>query len=205
MRFHPAPALLAASVAAAVGLSACAAPQTTPAAPPAAATTAAATTAAAEVNPAGDIPDNQVFVNATGPSGKYRLQVPEGWAETATATFVAYTDKLNSITVVESRAPAAPTVKSVKADKVPQLQKIVPHMALASVSAFALPGGTGVLIRYQGDSAADPVTNKVRRQAVERYLFWNNGTLATLTLAGPAEADNVDPWAKVSGSFQWLK
>jgi hypothetical protein len=40
-------------------------------------------------------------------------------------------------------------------------------------------------------------------EAVERYVFWNAGSEATLTLAGPRGADNVDPWRTVSDSLRW--
>ena len=196
MRFHRTAVVMALSLTVPFGLQACAAP---------AGTSGASSTAATEVNPAGDIPDNQAFITTTGPTSKYQVQVPEGWAETRTGTSLSYTDKLNSIAIEEGRAPSAPTVKSVTADQVPLLKHSARNMVLTDVSEFSLPGGRGVLIRYTDDSAPDPVTGKIRRQSVERYLFWKNGTLASLTLAGPTGADNVDPWAKVSGSFRWLK
>ncbi|HKV45002.1 MAG TPA: hypothetical protein VJT32_10075, partial [bacterium] len=37
---------------------------------------------AAEVSPAGDIPDTQVFVTFMSGAGGYKLSVPEGWART---------------------------------------------------------------------------------------------------------------------------
>jgi hypothetical protein len=192
--------VLAVSLTALVGLNACSATQAPPGAPP-----EAASSASVEVNPPGDIPDNQVYVTAAGPTGRYQLEVPEGWAETRTGSSISYTDKLNSITVDEAPAVRAPTVQSVTANDVPQLQKSAPNMSLDDVAEFGLPGGKGIRIRYQADSVPDSVTHKVRRQAVERYLFWNNGTIAALTLAGPKDADNADPWARVSGSFQWLR
>ena len=58
--------------------------------------------AATEVNPAGDIPDNQVYVAFTAASGTYRIKVPEGWSRTTSGTATTFTDKLNSITVEQS-------------------------------------------------------------------------------------------------------
>ena len=200
MKCHPTAVVLAVSLTAVLGLSACSTPQT-----PAGSTPGQSSAAATDANPAGDIPDNQAYVAATAPSSSYTLEVPEGWAETRTGSSITYTDKLNSITVDEAPAPAAPTVQSATSNDVPQLQKSTPNMAIGDVTGFSLPGGKGVRIRYQADSGPDPVTQKVRRQAVERYLFWKNGTVAALTLAGPQDADNADPWAKVSGSFRWLR
>lgn len=59
-----------------------------------------------------------------------------------------------------------------------------------------------MLFHYTGDSAADPVTSKVVRDAFEQYTFWRAGTLVELTLAGPSNADNVDPWRIVSDSVR---
>ena len=42
----------------------------------------AALKAEAAATATGDIPDNQVFVTFTSPTGGYQLQVPEGWART---------------------------------------------------------------------------------------------------------------------------
>jgi hypothetical protein len=200
MKFHPTVAVLVASLTALAALTACTAPQGPTISP-----SGPVTTSVPDANPRGDIPDNQAFVAAAGPSGSYRLEVPEGWAETRTGSSISYTDKLNSITVEETPAAVAPTVRSATANDVPQLQKTTPNMAPGDVTEFSLPGGQGIRIRYQADSGPDPVTQKVRRQAVERYLFWKNGTVAALTLAGPQDADNADPWAKVSGSFRWLR
>jgi hypothetical protein len=199
MKFHPTAVALAAFLTVLAGLPACSAPQ----APPGAAS-GPVSAGVPEVNPLGDIPDNQAYVTAAGPSGKYQLEVPEGWAQTRTGTSVTYTDKLNSITVEEAPATKPPTVQSATANDVPRLEGTAPSMALGDVTEFSLTGGKGIRIRYQVDSAPDAVTHKVRRQAVERYLFWKDGTVAALTLAGPKDADNADPWAKVSGSLRWI-
>lgn len=63
--------------------------------------------------------------------------------------------------------------------------------------------GPVVLLTYQGDSAKDPVTGKVVRDAFERYAFYRQGHEVDLTLSGPVNADNVDPWRIVSDSFAW--
>jgi len=164
---------------------------------------AAPSPAVTESNPPGDIPDNQAFVPYRGASGHYTVEVPEGWALTASGGSAAFTDKLNSITALETAAPSAPTVASVTATQVPSLASSVPKFQLVKVATFTRAGGSGVLITYLADSPANPVTGKVVRDAVESFLFLKNGQLVTLSLSGPQSADNVDPWAKVSGSFRW--
>lgn len=157
-----------------------------------------------EVNPAGDIPDDQVFVPYTPPGAHFGVTVPEGWARSTTKDGVTFTDKLNSITVTELPATAAASTSSVTASVVPALARQVPGFAAGKVSAVQRKGGTAVLVTYLGNSAPDPVTNKLVRDAFERYAFWKDGREAVLTLSGPKGADNVDPWKIVSDSLRWL-
>ncbi|MFI0187666.1 hypothetical protein ACH4PW_08860 [Streptomyces sp. NPDC017082] len=47
--------------------------------------------------------------------------------------------------------------------------------------------GTVVLLTYRGDSAPDPVTGKVVRNAFERYAFYRQGHEVDLTLVRSGE------------------
>ncbi len=71
---------------------------------------------APESNPAGDIPDNQVYVPYQGDSsaGLFTLTVPEGWAKSGSGDSVTFTDKLNSIHIEVLPAATAPTPDSVQ-------------------------------------------------------------------------------------------
>ena len=160
---------------------------------------------ATESNPPGDIPDNQAFVAYVSTTGGFTVKVPEGWARTTNGTTVVFTDKLNSVRVEESTSASAPTVASATSADVAALKAAQPQFQLKAVTTFTRPGGTGVLITYLTDSAPDPVTNKVVRDAVERYVFWKSGRLVVLSLVGPVNADNVDPWRKVTESFGWTR
>jgi hypothetical protein len=157
---------------------------------------------ATESNPPGDIPDNQAFVTFRGTT--FTVKVPEGWARSVSGTTTAFTDKLNRIEVMPSTAAAAPTAQSATTTVVPALRSTVPRFAMGKVSEITRPAGKVVLVTYQGDSAQDPVTGKVIRDAFERYLFYQGGKQLVLTLVGPVNADNVDPWKIVSDSVRWL-
>ena len=194
---------------AAVGLCAAACSSTgsagsTPASSAPASRTAGAASAATESPPPGDIPDTTVYVAYRPASGQYEVKVPEGWARTVSSTGVSFTDKLNIITIQTVRA-AAPTIASASTAEVPQIQGSANGFSLTGVSTVSRPAGTVVLIRYAADSRRDPVTGKVFRDAVERYEFYRNGTEAVVTLAGPAGADNVDPWRTVTNAFRWRR
>ena len=47
------------------------------------------------------------------------------------------------------------------------------------------------------------VAEKAIREENERYFFWQNGKLVTLTLSSPYGADNADQWNLMSKSFRW--
>ncbi|WP_406227603.1 hypothetical protein [Streptomyces anthocyanicus] len=166
---------------------------------------AQATPAPTESNPPGDIPDNQVFVayRPTGGFTGFTVKVPEGWARTDKGGTTVFTDKLNSVTIATANASTAPTVTSVKDTVAPQLRGQMSKFASPKVSQVPRKAGPVVLLTYQGDSAKDPVTGKVVRDAFERYAFYQKGHEVDLTLSGPANADNVDPWRIVSDSFAW--
>lgn len=156
-----------------------------------------------EVSPPGDIPDNQAFVEYAPPDAAFAVEVPEGWARTTDGATTVFTDKLNAIRIEAAPAPAAPTVQSATSDVVPALSSGTAGFQLGQVSAVTRNAGGAVLITYQADSPADPVTGKTVIDDVERYLFFHNGTLVTLTLSGPKGADNVDPWRIVTDSLRW--
>ncbi|WP_246459801.1 hypothetical protein [Streptomyces himalayensis] len=158
---------------------------------------------ATESNPPGDIPDNQAYVAFTPPGGGFSVKVPEGWARTSKGTVTSFTDKLNRVELAPVSAASAPTTGSVTAQTVPQLRRSVPHFAMAHVSVISRHAGKAVLLTYQGDSAPDPVTGKLVRDAFERYAFYRHGHEVDVTLSGPVHADNVDPWRIVTDSFTW--
>jgi hypothetical protein len=174
---------------------------------PAASATGGGTSAApagTESPPPGDIPDTTIYIAYRPASGQYELKVPEGWARTVTPGAVSFTDKLNVITIFTTRA-AAPTAGSARAAEVPRIQASAHGFTLAGIGTVSRSAGTAVLIRYSADSQPDPVTGKVYTDAIERYEFYRNGMEAVVTLAGPAGADNVDPWRTVTNSFRWLR
>ncbi|MFF1688356.1 MULTISPECIES: hypothetical protein [unclassified Streptomyces] len=166
-------------------------------------TGSSATPAPAESNPAGDIPDNQVYVAYKPAGGGFTVKVPEGWSRTAAANSVTFTDKLNRIEITPANASAAPTAQSVNAKTVSALRKQVPAFRMGKVTTVSRQGGKAVLVTYRGDSAPDSVTGKVVHDAFERYSFYRNGHEVDLTLSGPVGADNVDPWRIVSDSLRW--
>ncbi|MGW3153910.1 hypothetical protein [Streptomyces sp. NPDC001089] len=159
-----------------------------------------------ESGPPGDIPDNQVYV-AYRPTGgaftRFTLKVPEGWARTVRGDTTVFTDKLNTITVTAAVTPSAPTTATVGTTVVPELRASTRKFAAPKVSWTTRRAGHVVLLTYQGDSAEDPVTGKVVRDAFERYAYYRAGHEVDLTLSGPVNADNVDPWRIVSDSVTW--
>jgi len=158
---------------------------------------------ATELNPPGDIPDTRAYVRYASTPAGFTIKVPEGWARTNVGSEIVFSDKLNSIAVSQASSSAAPTTASILANLVPTLSSSISKFHFTGVQAVQRGAGPAVLVTYQQDSAVDPVTNKVVRDSVERYLFWHAGRLVTVILTGPLGADNVDPWRKVTDSLSW--
>ncbi len=157
---------------------------------------------APEVVEPGDIPDNQVFVPYRPAGQPFSVKVPEGWAQTGTAAATTFTDHYNSITIEATTASQAPSLDDVRNGGLADVAEN-PTFKLSDVTTVQRRGGTGVLATYEIGSDPDPVTGKRALLAVERYVFFDNGTLVTLTLSGAKGADNVDPWRAVTDSLSW--
>jgi hypothetical protein len=172
---------------------------------PAVGTSAGPNPNAPETNPGGDIPDTTVYVPYRYDAGHYQVSVPQGWGRTALGTAVVFTDKLNSVRMDVIQVPAAPTVDSARANEIPQIRAATQNPKMGTVQTVQRKAGPAVEISYSADGPPDPVTGKIVRDAVLRYEFFHNGTVAVLTLAGPIGADNVDPWRTVTYSFGWTR
>jgi hypothetical protein len=159
--------------------------------------------AAPEINPAGDIPDNQAFVPFSPPGGLFTVSVPEGWARTTDGAATIFTDKSNTVRIETHDRTTAPNTESVSVDELPVIASSTAGYRPGAVSAVQRKSGQAMLITYQGTSAPNPVTGKIGTDAIERYEFWRDGHEVILTLSGPVGADNVDPWRTVTDSLQW--
>jgi hypothetical protein len=157
---------------------------------------------APEVVEPGDIPDDQVFVTYTPPDAVFTVDVPEGWARTESDATTTFTDKYNSIFIESAPADSAPTVESVTATGLSDVETD-PTFTLVDVQPVTRSAGDGVLATYEIGSEPNSVTGKQALLAVERYFFFHDGTEVVLTLSGAKGADNVDPWMIVSDSLTW--
>lgn len=178
--------------------------QSTPVATNSAQTADTQGTPAAKSLQAGDIPDTQAFVKYRSDQGGYELEVPEGWARTIVGTQVSFSDKFNSAAVQVSQTKAAPTIDSVRSNEVITLQKtgnVVQDVKVQSAQNTSMPA---ILITYTANSDPNAVTGKQVRLENNRYLFFQNGKLAILTLSAALGADNVDQWTRMARSFKWV-
>jgi hypothetical protein len=158
-------------------------------------------TIAPETPTPGDIPDTVAYIRYRNLAGHYSFTHPEGWAQTARATQVAFSDKYNGVAADSKLATARPTPATARATDIPKLKTAEPAFVLRSVSAVTLPAGSGVLIVYRRNSPPDQVTGKSIRQEVNRYRIFSKGRVVTVELFGAVGADNVDPYAKMSRSL----
>jgi hypothetical protein len=155
-----------------------------------------------EKSPPGDIPDEQLFVPYESPS-RFTIEIPEGWAKTDNGNSVMFADKYNIIDIAVSVAATAPTAQSVETDMIPALVATDRAIEVSKVTDVTLPGGAAVRIDYASNSDPNPVTNKQVRLEDNRYVFFKDGKLVTVTFAAPFGADNVDAWKQMAESFKW--
>jgi hypothetical protein len=154
---------------------------------------------AAEKNPPGDIPDDQVFIPYTSSASGYSLKVPEGWARSEKGSDVQFIDKFDGVAVIVDATATPPTMK----DVVTRLGKAEKVFKVISTKDIRLPAGSALLVKYESESEANPVTNKRIRLEDEAYAFYKNGKIAILILWAPVGADNADQWKLISESFRW--
>jgi hypothetical protein len=100
---------------------------------------------APEVNPAGDIPDNQVYVPFTPAGAHFSVKVPEGWSRIQSGGAITFTDKLNAIRIESAHSSAALTTAQAKS-QLPQLAHSVRGFQNGKVTVVARKPGQAVLI-----------------------------------------------------------
>ena len=159
---------------------------------------------APEVNPPGDIPDSQVFIEYTSAHGGYSLQVPEGWARTENnSTDVNFVDKFDGISVTISESAYTLSTDSVTHNFAPILQSTERAVTIKSTNEVKFTSGDAVVIAYSSNSNPDSVTNKQIRLENEAVIFISNGKMAVIRMWAPEGADNVDQWNLMKNSFKW--
>ena len=158
---------------------------------------------AADVSAAGDIPDNQVFVDYQSTANGYSLQVPQGWARSESGDTVTFQDKFNSITIEVLKSASPPSVDQAKATDIPALKAAKANFQEVDVSSVDVSGSQVVRVRYRSDSEKDSVTGKTITLETDRCLFHKDGQTVALSMSAPVGADNVDAWNQIAASFKW--
>jgi hypothetical protein len=155
-----------------------------------------------EVNPPGDISDNQVFTRFDSPEG-FSLKVPEGWARSDGPNQTAFNDKYNRIALSTGKLAQALDLAYAKATLAPDIEKTGRAVKILKVLSIKLKTVDVIRIIYESNSEPNSVTNKQIREENERFFFAKNGKLISLDLSAPKGADNVDQWKLISSSFRW--
>ena len=155
-----------------------------------------------EVNPPGDIPDSQAFINFNSPAG-FSVKVPEGWARSDASNQTIFSDKYNGIALGISDLAQPLDLAFAKTNLAPEIEKTGRAVKILKVLSAKLKAGDAIRIIYESNSEPNAVTNKQIRQENERFYYAKNGKLVTLDLSAPKGADNVDQWKFISSSYRW--
>ncbi|CAN5731274.1 lipoprotein [soil metagenome] len=160
---------------------------------------------ATEVSPAGDVPDNAVFVLYKNDTGGYQIQYVEGWSVTPQKDGgVAITD-IDSAEVVELRAlPTGDLMHYVTSTDEAQVKAQTQAYQRTDLKSLTVNQQAVVALIYTGISTPDAVTNKTRPITSQRYYIPGpQHRLAILTLTTPNDVDNVDAFHQMLESFTW--
>lgn len=160
---------------------------------------------ATEVSPAGDVPDNAVFVVYKNDTGGYQLQYVEGWSVTPQKDGgVAITD-IDSAEVVDIRAlPTGDLMHYVTTTDEAQVKAQTQAYQRIDLKSLTVNQQTVLALTYTGISAPGAVTNKTRPITSQRYYIAGpHNRLAILTLTTPDGVDNVDAFHQMLESFTW--
>jgi len=176
---------------------------TAAASPAEAAPAAAQAAAASQPNPAGDIPDSQTFVTYSPPDGRYSVEVPEGWARSASGSDTIWMQQYDGVSLRVLGASRLPAIAAITASYLKGLDSALGAVQLGKTAEVSIHGARVFRASYFSASAPDPVTDKSLKLENEAYLFFGHGHLAALRLWAPAGADNVDQWRRISRSFAW--
>ena len=158
---------------------------------------------APEVNPPGDIPDDQAFIQYSSSAGGYTLQVPEGWARSENGASVNFADKFDGVSVDVFDVSYTLTADNIVYNYEPALQSSERAVTISATDAAHFTGGDAVVISYTSNSEPDSVTNKQIRLENEAAVYINNGKMAVVKFWAPQGADNVDQWNFMKNSFGW--
>jgi hypothetical protein len=146
----------------------------------------------------GDVPDNVVWINYSGPV--FSIQYPEGWVRNISANGAGATfsdkDSHVSVTIASGQPPTSQSVTS-------EVSAIAGARITAAARQVTLPAGTAIKVTYESPGPADPVTGKQPRLVVDRYEIAHAGQVLVLDLAAQVGIDNVDAYLAIAKSFKW--
>ena len=147
---------------------------------------------------AGDIPDNQVFIEFVNAKAGYTIKYPEGWAQQGGAGNVTIRDKNNIVRIVvrASKKPTAATVRS-------EVSQLGGATVQGAPQALAIGGKSALKVVYTTQSAPNALTGKRVTLTVDRYYVWKGGKEAIVDLGTPVGVDNVDAYRLMIESFKW--
>ena len=145
-----------------------------------------------------------VYTNRTA---GYSFDYPGGWRVAEKGSGVRIARFGDAVTVVVRPRQQAPSSKGYQKQLVAMLQqhddklmsKIVRPASVITVGRDKVTMAVIEQVRPTGPGADAPKDTLV----VNRYLFWNDGKLALLSMSSVKGVDNNDAWNLMANSFKW--
>lgn len=149
----------------------------------------------------GAIPADQPFSSYSSVAGNYDVQFPDGWEAQTSGESARFTHGWSGMQVDVVHTADPFTLDAIKAGPVADLIRTGRAVTVRNVAAVTAKSGAAILAEYECNS--EPQNGKQVRLENQRYYFYMNGTLASLTLWAPAGADNWKIWAQMADTFEW--
>ena len=150
---------------------------------------------------AGDIPDNQVFLEFRNAAEGYAMKYPEGWAQRGSGGRVTFQDKNNLVRVVIAKGSAATVAGTYRRARAAQTADAVAPLRGADANDGERHAGREG--RLYDRERPNPVTGKRVKLVVDRYYIAGAGKHAVVDLGTPEGVDNVDAYRLMIESFRW--
>jgi hypothetical protein len=152
-------------------------------------------------SPAGDVPDNAIFLTYRDTAHGFSIDYVEGWQVTPGPDGVVIRDKDSSESVRIAPLPGD-IAACVAGSELAAIQS-QDGFSLIAQDLVEVNGQTLIHLAYHLPAPPDPVTGKRVPSTVDRYYVPGSDVMAVVSLSTPDGVDNVDAFRQMIRSLAW--